>query len=415
MNDINSTRSELDKIIHKRLEDVLVSAYLHVPYYRELMQAVDYNPVRDYRGPEDLALLPITSKEIIKKSGPRTFVAENGDLSTCFIKTTSGSTGIPLRMYRSPYEHSIEIAKWLRVLFINNYSIRYKVMSLSRPSRLSKGFGIFQSIGLLRRRVADFLLRPRQLVDIFLDYQPDVLYGHQIILDLMALELKKRKIRNRNLKLLIGTGNIIDDRSRRFCRAHFGVDLVESYGSEEMGVMAYETPARNGLHLCEDLTYFEFLDEEGEPVSPGEPGRVVVTDLTGKLMPLIRYDQGDLVIFVHKADKNGSGQHRLTHIIGRDVDLMVHLDGSRQDPGIFYKILGSYEDIFQYRVIQKTPGLFQILVVAQTSYLRNINDDLVRELQGAFPPEVRFEITQVPKMGPNPSGKLSMFFSEIEA
>jgi len=185
MNDIRAPRSKLEKIINRRLKNILISAYRHVPFYRELMRSVDYNPVRDYRGPEDLKRLPITTKEIIKQRGSPAFVAQNGDIAAGFTKTTSGSTGIPLRTYRSPYEHSIEIAKWLRVLFVNHYSMRHKVMSLSSPGQSSEGFGILQSMGFLRRCVADLLLRPKQLVDIFLDYQPEVLYGFQIILDII--------------------------------------------------------------------------------------------------------------------------------------------------------------------------------------------------------------------------------------
>jgi len=61
--------------------------------------------------------------------------------------------------------------------------------------------------------------------------------------------------------------------------------------------MAYETQQHDGLHLCEDLTYFEFLDKDGNPVRPGQMGRIVINDLTGRLMLFIRYDQGDFVTF----------------------------------------------------------------------------------------------------------------------
>ena len=68
MRDTKLPRSALDRIVRKRLEAVLVSAYRNVPYYRELMHSADYDPVREYRGPEDLSKLPITTKEILKRS-----------------------------------------------------------------------------------------------------------------------------------------------------------------------------------------------------------------------------------------------------------------------------------------------------------------------------------------------------------
>ena len=102
MRDAKLPRSELNKVINSRLESVLVSAYRHVPYYRELMQNVGYDPARDYRGPEDLSILPITSKAALKQGGITAFVKQDSDLSYCFTEATSGSTGIPLRVYRAP-------------------------------------------------------------------------------------------------------------------------------------------------------------------------------------------------------------------------------------------------------------------------------------------------------------------------
>ena len=119
----------------------------------------------------------------------------------------------------------------------------------------------------------------QELVDILLSYKPQVLYGTRASLEFMALELKQRGVKPDGLKLLLGAGDVIHKNTRKFLTRQFGVELTECYGSAETGVMAYETPRRDGLHICHDLTYFEFLDDEAIPVLPGEAGRVVVTDL----------------------------------------------------------------------------------------------------------------------------------------
>jgi phenylacetate-CoA ligase len=413
MRDAKLPRSELNKVIDSRLESVLVSAYLHVPYYRGLMQNVGYDPVRDYRGPEDLSILPITSKEALKQGGITAFVKQDSDLSCCFTEATSGSTGIPLRVYRSPDERAVQIAKWLRVLFVNGYSIRNRVMSLTSPTRLGEGRSIIQKFGVLRRLAVSYLLPPQEIVDKFLIYKPDVLYGNRSQLDLMALELKRRGIQYNGLKLLVGTAEVIHDSNRHLYQRQFGVELVETYGSVEMGVMAYETPRRDGLHLCEDLTYFEFLDEEGKPVRPGEPGRVVVTDLTGKLMPFIRYDQGDVAVFGHKDGADDDKPYRLTRIIGRDEDYVLLSDGTQRSFHDFYEVMHNYPEIVQFRIKQPEVDLFQILVVADTVYLSGIRNDLLHRLQKKFPPTVTFEIIQVDQINLDPNGKLKRVVSEV--
>jgi phenylacetate-CoA ligase len=415
MRDAKRPRSELDRVVHRRLRSVLVSAYRHVPYYRELMRSVGYDPVRGYHGPGDLSRLPIITKEVLRKRGPMAFTKEGSDLSGYFCDATSGSTGIPLRVYRAPYERAVQIAKWLRVLFLNGYSVRHRVMSLTSPKRLSQGRSVLQRFGLLRRLAVDYLIPAGEIVDILLAYRPDVLYGNRIHLDLVALELGRRGIQPRGLRLLVGTGEVIHDSTRQLYRKRFGVELVESYGSVEMGVMAYETQAHDGLHLCEDLTYFEFLDEEGKPVSPGRPARVVVTDLIGKLEPLIRYDIGDLAVLEDGAGGfNDGSARRITRVIGREEDYVLLPDGTRRSAHDFYEIINRYEDIAQFRIVQRAQDLFLVSIVADTACFLNVRDSLLGLLKRKFPPTVSFDIVRKERIDPDPGGKLSRFVSEVD-
>ena len=414
MRDVKFSRSKLDKLIHARLKTVLISAYQHVSYYRELMQKENFNPIRDYRGPEDLAMLPITTKDVLKQRGIMAFVSEGANLSDCFSDTTSGSTGIPITVYRDPCARALQIAKWLRVLFVNGYSPHQRVMSLTSPSRLTEGRSIIQRFGILRRLAVDYLCPPEELVDILLTYKPHVLYGNRSHLDLMALELDSRGMRPEGLRLLIGGAEVIQGSSRQLYQEHFGVELIETYGSVEMGTMAYETPSHHGLNLSEDLTYFEFLDKEGNPVCSGVPGRVVVTDLAGTLMPFIRYDQGDIAVFENVDGTAGDTHRRIKQIIGREDDYAILPDGTHRPFHDFYEVMDKYHDIRQFRIVQKKRNLFHVLIVADTAYLITIRNDLLDRLRKKFPPTVNFELIQKERLEPDPSGKIRMLVSEID-
>jgi phenylacetate-CoA ligase len=407
-------RSKLEWLVHRRLRQVLISAYRHVPYYREQMKKAGYDPALDYGGPEDLRRLPAISKSTIKGIGTKQFVREGSDLARCYSGNTSGSTGIPLQVYKAPYERALQIAKWLRVLFANGYSMRDRVMSISNPADVAFGHSALQRIGLLRRKAVDYQGHPpEEMVDIFLSCRPDVLYGNRCHLVLMALELEKRDQQCEGLKLLAATAEEITESHRALFRKAFGVEVVESYGSAEMGVMAYETPARDGLHLCEDLTYFEFLDAEGRPVAPGVPGRVVVTDLAGSLMPFIRYDQGDLAAYQLCDIGDGARERRLARIVGRDCDLFQLSDGTLRPCLDAVNPIRQYEGIEQFQCIQRTHQRFDLLLVADPTYLEGIRDPLLNDLHGAFPKDVKFEIIPVDRIKPGPSGKVRQAVSEI--
>lgn len=415
MHDLKLSREELDQVISKRLQTVLISAYQSVPYYRELMQSVGYNPLQDYQGPEDLSKLPLTTKQTLKQKGISAFVKEGSDLSQYSHDSTSGSTGIPLRIYRTPYEWALQTARWLRVLFVNGYSVRDKVMGIVGPHKATQQDSIVQRFGLLRRRAVNYVQHSiTDMVDQFLTYNPEVVYGNRTHLDLMALELRRRGIQAEGLKILIGAAEIIHEHNRQLYREQFGTEVIDTYGAWEMGNMAYETPERDGLHLDEDLTYFEFLDNNGNPVESGEPGRVVVTDLMGTLMPFIRYDQSDFAVFRYGEDSEGRPSRRITQIIGRDNDYAVLPDGTRRPATDFYKLVSVYEDIGQFRIIQKTRDHFEVLIVADPAYFLKIRDELQEQFHQKFPSVESFEILRVDKIDADPNGKLRTLISEVE-
>lgn len=417
MGHANLSEEQMAKHIHHRLKEVLASAYAHVPYYRELMKQIRYNPHRDYQGPGDLSYFPVTTKADIKKYENEYFINESEDPTRWISDYTSGSTGIPLTVYRNRYEWSIQTTKWLRVLFMNGYSVHDKVLSLTSPGRLKLGKSILQKFGLLRRIAINFHLPPEEMVNILLEYQPHVLYGTRTCIDTVAIELKRRGKQYKGLKLLVVTGEVIRTHTRNLCRNSFGVEPVESYGSVEMGVMAHETPARNGLRLCEDTTYFEFLDAENKPVPWGLPGRVIVTDLYSKTMPFIRYDQGDTAICQKLNDSDSGTVLRLTKIDGRDNDAVLVPEGSPRPlhPLDFQKVMNSYQQIHQYRVVQKTNQQIQILVSAEPGYFDKIRGPIQSSLQEHFPSEFNFEIRRVESIQPDPSGKLRMFISQVNS
>lgn len=413
MRDVKLARPALDELIQKRLKSVLVAAYRDVPYYRNVMQSVGYNPTQDYRGPQDLRNLPITLKKTLKERDIKEFIQENCDLSVCHKDSTSGSTGIPLEVYRNSYERAMQMAAWLRVLFMNGYSVFDKVLSFTSPRRLKDGQSLVQRFGLFRREAVDYRLSAEEMTDRLLAYKPDLVYGNRAQLDLVALELEKRGVQPQGLKMLIGGAEVIHERNRQLYRKHFGVELSEFYGSVEMGTMAYETPAHDGLHLCEDLIYFEFLDEHDQPIAPGQLGRVVVTDLTRTTMPFIRYDHGDLAIVENQTDSTGQPVRRIVQIMGRDEDFLKMPDGTKRSFHEFYEIMHRYPGVRQFRIIQKQINVFDVLLMTDQASFQNIHRDLQQQFQEKFSSRLTLECFRVESLEPDPNGKFKRVISEI--
>jgi phenylacetate-CoA ligase len=75
----------------------------------------------------------------------------------------------------------------------------------------------------------------------------------------------------------------------------FGIELFDHCGEAQIGPLAGECKAHEGMHLHAEDLFCEFLDpESGEPVAPGETGELVATLLGPRGIPLVRYAPGDV-------------------------------------------------------------------------------------------------------------------------
>jgi phenylacetate-CoA ligase len=191
------------------------------------------------------------------------------------------------------------------------------------------------------------------------------------------------------------------------------VGITETYGTVEMGVMAYQCQSCEGLNLIEDCTYFEFLDEQDRPVKPNQPGRLVVTDLNGGLMPFIRSDQGDLAAYSLRQNDRGENVRVIDSIIGRQDDLAPLPDGRCLTYLDFYELMDVYPGIGRFRVRQREPDLFILELVSSADYFRGIEREPRERLRLLSPLPLRFEIRQVDDISPDPSGKMRMLVSEV--
>jgi phenylacetate-coenzyme A ligase PaaK-like adenylate-forming protein len=405
---------ELRKLVRERLRAVLISAFEHTAYYRDAMQAAGYDPRLDFSGPEDLAHLPILTKKILKETDVRAFVRESDfeHLDDHFCDLTSGTTGLPLTIYRDRYARALQVAKWLRVLLNNGYRPTQRVLSFAPQTQLSAGRSLIQRAGLLRRQVIGYDLDPERAFEAIRAYRPHILYGLPTGFEFLFDAMEQQRERLEGVKLVVMTGERIHERIRQRCRFFTGVDVTESYGTVEMGVMAYETPNRNGLQLNEDLTYFEFLDDNGDPAAPGQEARIIVTDLSAKLMPFIRYEQGDRVVFSESSMDTGD-RRRIQDIIGRDNDYVIMGDGTRRSFIPFYEALDVFTELKRFRIVQVEPDLFDILIVANKEYFDEIKAQVPPRLQRLCGPRPEYRLRLVDEIPRDPSGKIRMLVSNV--
>ena len=106
----------------------------------------------------------------------------------------------------------------------------------------------------------------------------------------------------------------------------FGCRAYDTYGLSEIvgpGV-AGECEARAGLHVCDDHFLPEVIDPAtGAVLPPGQEGELVLTTLTKRAIPMVRYRTGDVTTLVPEPCACGRTSVRIARIKGRSDDMLV--------------------------------------------------------------------------------------------
>jgi phenylacetate-CoA ligase len=202
---------------------------------------------------------------------------------------------------------------------------------------------------------------------------------------------------------------------RRAAETAFGCKVVDSYGCNEAGLIAWQCPAHETvMHVCAESVFVELLDEQGEPVPQGELGRVVVTSLHNFAMPLIRYDIGDLAAF-GPACACGRGLPALSRIAGRTHNIFVLPDGRRFIAHVRHLALFDFVPMRQFQFVQHTLHDFELRYVPMEGARQVDLIGLVEHLKRVLHPDVNVTLNPVDAIAAQASGKYETFVSHVSA
>ena len=186
------------------------------------------------------------------------------------------------------------------------------------------------------------------------EFQPQALGGYPSAILLLAREQATGRLHIKPL-FIIFVGENVPDRARRYIEEVFGCRSYEEYGSTENGVMAVQ--CREGwLHYNADWYILEPVDTSYRPVPAGNRSdTVLVTNLANRLMPFIRYDQGDCILLKPEPCACGSAYPAI-RVTGRTDDLL-NLP-ARSGRGTV-----TVTPLSLAAAIEQTPGVYRVQIV----------------------------------------------------
>ncbi len=128
-----------------------------------------------------------------------------------------------------------------------------------------------------------------------------------------------------------------------------GMAIYQCYATADLGLIAYETSAREGLVLDESVIVEIVRPGTGDPVPEGEVGELVVTTLN-TVYPLIRFGTGDLTAVLPGTCPTGRSNTRIKGWLGR-ADQTTKIRGMFVHPGQVADIAKRFPEIARVRLI----------------------------------------------------------------
>jgi phenylacetate-CoA ligase len=128
-----------------------------------------------------------------------------------------------------------------------------------------------------------------------------------------------------------------------------GIAAYQSYATADVGLIAYETQAREGLVLEEAVLVEIVQPGTSDPVAPGEVGEVVVTTLNPDY-PMIRFGTGDLSAFLPGPCPTGRTNARIKGWMGR-ADQTTKIRGMFVHPAQVAEIARRFPEVLKARLV----------------------------------------------------------------
>jgi len=153
------------------------------------------------------------------------------------------------------------------------------------------------------------------------EFKPAMLSGFPSALLRLADEKKVSRLKISPVCISYD-GEAIDDSQRKKISENFKCDVSSMYSNAFTGCIAYECREHH-LHINDDRIILEAVNEAGEPVMAGQASdKILVTNLTNYIHPIIRYEIGDRVI-VHEEGCLCGNYSPWIEIVGKNLDQII--------------------------------------------------------------------------------------------
>ncbi len=404
----------------ERLQNIVKVAYEHTAYWREVMEENGFTP-DDIQSLADLQRFPLLDKETIRRRRDDMVWRDEG--KRVQLIRTSGSTNEALQFYTSSTrEAHINAARMRGHEWIGVRRGEKELYFWGSPIELSKQDRI--------KRVRDWLINdgltngfevtPERVVEYFESWKrwrPKCIFGYPSTFVLMVnmapgkgIDLRELKD-HYGLKVLSTTSEVLTDVDRKTITDAFGVNVYDSYGLREVGLVGHECE-NFSMHCMDEQVILETVDPESLKPVEGE-GELVLTNIMGPAMPIIRYRSGDVVTLSRTPCACGRTLSSIKISGGRIADFVLTDQGKWVIGYSFIYICRSVKGIVKFQVRQDKMGEIRVLLATDSNFPADGSEQIQKAFRARLGSTDEIVVELVDDIAPSASGKYRPVVSKV--
>ncbi|QJR14979.1 phenylacetate--CoA ligase family protein [Usitatibacter palustris] len=299
-----------ERELFARLPAQIAHAKAHAPYFTRLLAGIDPASVTNRPA---LARLPVTRKSALvelQKAEP-----PFGGLNATAVGGLARIFMSPGPIY-DPEGRGADYWRTARTLFASGFRAGDLVIDCF-SYHLSPAASMFETglhklgCSVIPGGTGQSELQCRAITDL----RPVGYVGTPSFLKILVEKADELKLDFSSIRRAIVSGEAFLPPVREFLRSR-GIDAYQAYGTADLGMIAYETSARQGMTCDEELIVEIVRPGTGDPVAEGEVGEVVVTSFSPDY-PLVRFATGDLSALLAGVSPCGRTNLRIKGWMGR--------------------------------------------------------------------------------------------------
>lgn len=352
------------RLARHQLADTVAFAMKAVPYYKDTLGGIGFDPERLRTDIGYLQDIPLLTKDIIREQGDRLLSRPLAE-APHFTCKTGGSTGLScvIEYDQIAADHAAAVVLYCRKMAGKSqrqselhFACRFPGDPVPPwPSRED-----FKCFAMNRSNIFFGALDAAGLDEIWATLQrrrPYLVHGHPSTIYALACHIEKTQGKGKAFAVFESSGELMEDYQRKKIAEVLQCRVVNRYGLAELGVMAYDLDGGRGqgMQLLDSEGWSESLATDNAPDGHQE---LVFTSFRNRLMPLLRYRSGDL----GRVEQRENGLF-LTDVVGRLHDI-VPINGT---PHATHHI----QDVLDHRVggiqefqidLRSTPPTLRVVV-----------------------------------------------------